>query len=220
MTDFLTDDLETLAGSTGSISHASVFHYGSATREPQKIVSYKRPKGSSICAHQIEEAFDETGLEALDTFVIRQGAVDAGESLVMWTEPKGCYVKNLVIALSGAVESLSWLEEAWLPIEYADRKPKAVRFSEDVVEFCYEKHMLLHLEMALRIAMESFKLLEKIEVSLVRDNDSGDQWVEISVRVNTSPEDFLTMYDNYMSRLISIIPSSARDKMHLVYDIV
>ena len=223
MTDFATDDLLPLATTNvGSLSHGGVFFYAQAEPCPQaKIVSYKKCPLSSALAHLVEKEISENeNLSTLYAGIV--ASADASMNCVQWTPLEGYDLKNIFISSSGRVPNFFWPNEQFRSTDepIPGFESRFLTFSEEVIDFCYKYSLLHQLQVALRLAANSFSNLKNINIVVEHDPEVDDEWLTITIQVSGEVGEVLDMYDDYAGKVIDSIPWPVREKIRLIYDIV
>ena len=89
-----------------------------------------------------------------------------------------------------------------------------------VLFFCYQQQILRHLPTAVDIIEKSFlTTINKIDMEPEIDPETGEEWLELKIKIKGEVEEVLDEYDKYTDLLVSSIPSSARYHMRLSYNI-
>ena len=109
-------------------------------------------------------------------------------------------------------------QSAYEPV--ADIQSRVLTFSEEVIGFCYKHQLLNHLQIALRIAANSFSHLKNINIVVEHDPEVDDEWLTITAQLPGEITEVLDMYDNYSGKVVDSIPWPVREKIRLIYDIV
>ena len=93
--------------------------------------------------------------------------------------------------------------------------------SSRALYFCFQQQILRHLPIVLNMIEESFStLINQVKAELEIDPETGEEWLEFKIRIKGEVEEVLDRYKEYTKRLVSQLPSSARYKMRLAYNII
>jgi hypothetical protein len=91
----------------------------------------------------------------------------------------------------------------------------------EVLYFCYQQQILQYVPVTIDVIERSFSTtITEVKMVPEKDSETGEEWLELKIRIKGEVKEVLDNYDKYTDLLVSSLPWSARYKMRLSYKIV
>jgi len=98
---------------------------------------------------------------------------------------------------------------------------KLSQIPSEVLYFCFQQQILRYVPVAIDVIERSFSTtITELRMVPERDSETGEEWLELRIRIKGEVKEVLDNYDKYTDYLVSSLPWSARYKMRLSYKIV
>jgi len=103
---------------------------------------------------------------------------------------------------------------------YTAVSPTEPFLSEELSDFSNRYNISAHLRTAIEILKASFPSVERVNLQLEQDPESGDEWILINFDVSGRVDDILLRYDHYTDLLVKSVPWPERDRIRIAYNIM
>lgn len=117
-----------------------------------------------------------------------------------------------------ALNTLLWVER-FERAEHEESEHKVLVLSEEVLEFCSQHRLFAYLQLAVKLAHQSFPSAASVLVEKECDPESGDEWLLLTAQLHGQVEAVLRQYDTYTRRFIDSVPWPQRNKIRFNYDL-
>ena len=134
-----------------------------------------------------------------------------------WMENMG---DDLVVCAAESTYSVEFLNQPGNRMIYRAISPKEPPLSEELSDFCGRHELSAHLRAAIGLLKASFPSVERLNLQLERDPETGDEWILINFDVSGEVEDVLCKYDHYTDLLVKSVPWPERDRIRIAYNIM
>jgi hypothetical protein len=134
-----------------------------------------------------------------------------------WSESVGEY---LVVCAAESTSSMGFLNQHDNRLIYSAISPKEPPLSKELSDFCVRYELSTHLRVAIGLLKTSFPSVERLNLQLERDPETGDEWILINFDVTGEVEDVLSRYDHYTELFVKSVPWPDRDKIRIAYNIM
>jgi hypothetical protein len=92
--------------------------------------------------------------------------------------------------------------------------------SEEVVEFCEARHLLGHLETALRIAEQTLQPIDRLSVTIESDPESDEETVVVDVWIRATVDEGLSRKAAFTRQWIDSVPASIVGQIILLHYLI
>ena len=93
----------------------------------------------------------------------------------------------------------------------------SLRDHTELAAFVHAHNLTGPLEIALKLIEVSFGPVEQVEISMMGDPESGEEWVEIAFPVTGSIRSVRMAYDRYLDSLIAVAKPEVLGKIRIYF---
>jgi hypothetical protein len=134
-----------------------------------------------------------------------------------WLESTG---EDLVVSAAEGTSSVDILTQLGNRMIYRATSPTEPPLSGELSDFCVRHELSTHLRVAIGLLKGAFPYVERLNLQLERDPETGDEWVLIELNVSGDVDDVLRRYNHYTDLLVKSVPWPERHKIRIAYNIM
>ena len=128
--------------------------------------------------------------------------------------------EDFVAYAAGNTTSVEFITQLGNRTIYRAVSPKEPPLSEELSDFCSRHGVLAHLRTAIEYLKASFPSVERLNLQLEQDPETGDEWILLNFDVSENVDDVLCRYDYYTDLLVKSVPWSERNRIRVAYNIM
>jgi hypothetical protein len=134
-----------------------------------------------------------------------------------WSESMGEY---FAVCATESASSLGLLNPHENQLIYRAISSEEPPLSRGLSDFCGRHELSTHLHVAIGLLRTSFPSVDRFNLQIERDPETGDEWILINFDVTGEIEDVLLWYDRYTELFVKSVPWPERDKIRMAYNIL
>jgi len=127
---------------------------------------------------------------------------------------------DLVVYGAESTSSMEFMTQPGNYTIYRAVTPNEPPLSEKLSDFCTFHGLAAHLRGAIGLLKSSFPSVERLNLQLERDPETGDEWILIEFDVSGDVDEVLQKYDHYTDLLVKSVPWPERDRIRIAYNII
>ena len=93
----------------------------------------------------------------------------------------------------------------------------SLREHSELAAFVHAHNLPGPLEIALKLVEESFGSVDQVEISMMDDPESGEQWVDLAFPVTGETSQILASHDRYVGLWLNAVPRSVARLVTLAF---